>query len=76
MITEYGPLVNLQAFLFENTRLTKNKLYRRAMCGNVHCSCHIGRRLCAVWQLGGPFMARTDPRQTGHLDGPKMARLK
>ena len=49
----------------------------------AHMTCRIGlysgqagRRLFAVWRLGGPLMARTDPRLTGHLDGPKMARLK
>jgi len=26
-----------------------------------------------VWRKGGSFMALTDPRQTGQLDGPKWA---
>jgi len=29
-----------------------------------------------VWRLGGSIMTRTDLRYTGHLYGPKMARLK
>jgi len=43
------------------------------MCGNVANS---GETLFTVWRLGGPLMARTDPREIGHLEGTQMARLK
>jgi len=35
-----------------------------------------GRCLFAIWQPGGPLMARTEPHLTSHLDRPKMAHLK
>jgi len=35
-----------------------------------------GRRLFAIWRLGGPLMAHTDPRYTGHLEGPNMDRFQ
>jgi len=53
----------------DGPKMTRAALSRQAIDGQ--CSGPF-----AVWQLGKPLMAPTDPREMGHLDKPKMAHLK